>query len=41
MEEKEMRLFSQVEDLRSQHALDEEQWKARVKDLTAVLEAKQ
>ena len=41
MEEKEMRLFSQLEDLRSQRTQDEEQWNSRVKDLSSVLETKQ
>ena len=41
MEEKELKLFSQLEEVRSQRTLEEDQWGAKVKDLTAILDQKQ
>ena len=38
MEEKEMKLFSQLEDLRSQHTLEHDSWNGKVKDLTMILD---
>lgn len=41
LEDKEMRLFSQLEDLKHVKALDEEQLNQRVKDLNKMLDSKQ
>ena len=41
MEEKEMRIFTQLEDLRSQKAYDEDHLQKRIKDFESVLDQKQ
>ena len=41
MEEKEMRIFTQLEDLRSQKAFDEENLQKRIRDFESVLDQKQ
>lgn len=41
MEEKEIKLFSQLEDVRSQKTSEEDLWNARFKDLQSILDSKQ
>ena len=41
MEEKEMRIFTQLEDLKTQKTYDQESQEQRIKDLQSVLDQKQ